>query len=73
MEAVDRVLPPYPPDRSESARRQLEGLGVEVRTGTRVTAMDEQTVTVQTERGEEVIRARTRLWARCVRGDMGRA
>jgi NADH dehydrogenase len=25
--------------------------------------MDEQTVTVQTERGEEVIRARTRLWA----------
>jgi NADH dehydrogenase len=63
VEAVDRVLPPYPPDRSESARRQLEGLGVEVRTGTRVTAMDEQTVTVQTERGEEVIRARTRLWA----------
>jgi NADH dehydrogenase len=63
VEAVDRVLPPYPPDRSESARRQLEGLGVEVRTRTRVTAMDEQTVTVQTERGEEVIRARTRLWA----------
>ncbi len=63
VEALDRVLPPYPPDRSASARRQLEKLGVEVRTSTRVIAMDEHTVTVQTADGEEVIRARTRLWA----------
>jgi NADH dehydrogenase len=63
VEALDRVLPPYPPDRSASARKQLEGLGVEVRTGTRVVAMDEHTVTVETQDGEEVIRARTRLWA----------
>jgi NADH dehydrogenase len=63
VEALDRVLPPYPPDRSRSAQRQLEKLGVEVRTKTRVIAMDEHTVTVQTEHGEEVIRARTRLWA----------
>jgi NADH dehydrogenase len=63
VEALDRVLPPYPPDRSRSAQRQLEKLGVEVRTKTRVIAMDEHTVTVQTEQGEEVIRARTRLWA----------
>ena len=31
VEAMDRVLPPYPPDRSASAQRQLERLGVEVR------------------------------------------
>ena len=33
VEAMDRVLPGYPPDRSASARRQLEKLGVDVRTG----------------------------------------
>ncbi len=63
VEALDRILPPYPADRSASAKQQLEKLGVEVRTKTRVIAMDEHTVTVQTETGEEVIRARTRLWA----------
>ena len=36
VEAMDRVLPPYPPDQSASAQRQLEKLGVEVRTSTRV-------------------------------------
>src|SRR5713101_7752035 len=28
VEGTDRVLPPYPPEMSEKARRQLEGLGV---------------------------------------------
>ena len=37
VEALDRILPPYPPDRSASARRQLARLGVTVRTSTRVT------------------------------------
>ena len=32
VEAMDRILPTYPPDRSASAKRQLERLGVEVRT-----------------------------------------
>ena len=32
IEAMDRVLPTFPPGRSASARRQLERLGVEVRT-----------------------------------------
>ncbi len=36
VEAMDRILPPYPPDRSASAQRQLEKLGVTVRTGTKV-------------------------------------
>ena len=63
VEALDRVLPPYPPDRSASARRQLERLGVEVRTGTRVTGIDERSVRVQVGDAEEEIPARTVLWA----------
>ena len=63
VEAMDRVLPPYPPDRSRSARRQLEGLGVTVRTSTPVVAMDARSVTVKTDAGKERIPARTVLWA----------
>ncbi|MBI3726614.1 FAD-dependent oxidoreductase, partial [bacterium] len=44
---------------SASARRQLERLGVEVRTGPRVTAIDSRGVTL----GAETIPARTVLWA----------
>ena len=42
VEALERILPPYPPDRSRSAQRQLERLGVEVRTGTRVVEITER-------------------------------
>ncbi len=68
VEAMDRVLPPYPPDRSASARRQLERLGVIVRTNTRVTDIDDRSVhVVDTKAGdgapEEIIPARTVLWA----------
>ena len=68
VEAMDRVLPPYPPDRSASARRQLERLGVTVRTGTRVTDIDERSVRVVDATAgegapEEVIPAHTVLWA----------
>ena len=66
VEAMDRVLPPYPPDRSASAQRQLERLGVTVRLGTRVTAIDDRSVRVvpnaDPEAAEEVIPARTVLW-----------
>ena len=41
MEGLDRILPVYSPDLSEKARRSLEKLGVEVRTGTRVTNIDD--------------------------------
>ena len=40
VEALERVLPTYPPDRSRSAQRQLERLGVQVRTGWKVTDID---------------------------------
>ena len=47
VEGEGRVLPAgYPPSLSEKARRQLERLGVEVRTGARVSAIDGEGVTL---------------------------
>jgi NADH dehydrogenase len=65
VEALDRVLPPYPPDRSRSAQRQLERLGVTVRTSTRVVHVDDSSVRVAPADGgaEETIPTRTVLWA----------
>jgi NADH dehydrogenase len=59
IEAGPRVLPAFPPSLSEKARRQLERLGVVVRTGHAVTGVDERGVCV----GEQRIAARTALWA----------
>jgi NADH dehydrogenase len=59
LEGSDRVLPTYVPELSEKARRQLVRLGVDVRTGQRVTAVDAEGVSV----GKERIVARTVLWA----------
>ncbi len=42
IETTDRVLPPYPPALSESARKTLERLGVTVRTRATVLNIDEQ-------------------------------
>jgi NADH dehydrogenase len=78
VEALDRILPPYPPDRSRSAQRQLERLGVEVRTRTRVVDITERSVRVvgagATGGGDaggeapaEEIPSRTVLWAAGVR------
>jgi len=64
VEALDRILPTYPPDRSASARRQLERLGATVRTGTRVVGLDARSVSVEMTGGAtERIPARTALWA----------
>ncbi len=64
IEALDRILPTYPPDRSASARRQLRRLGVTVRTGTRVVGIDDRSVRVDTgSGGQEEVRTRTVLWA----------
>jgi NADH dehydrogenase len=59
LEGTSRVLPPYPKELSEAARRQLEALGVEVRLGAQVTGIDEEGVWV----GAERIQSRTVLWA----------
>lgn len=44
VEGTDHVLPVYPDRLSASARRQLEDLGVEVRTGALVTAIEDGSV-----------------------------
>jgi NADH:ubiquinone reductase (H+-translocating) len=63
VEGMERILPNYPEDRSRSATRQLERLGVTVRTGTRVVAVSPMSVRVAIGKDEEVIPARTVLWA----------
>ena len=70
LEGTPRVLPAYTPDLSESARRQLASLGVEVRTGAMVTGIDAEGVRV----GDESISARTVLWGAGVAASpLGRA
>ncbi len=59
VEGASRVLPPYSERLSAAARRQLERLGVEVRTDAKVTQIDQTGVWL----GREHIVARTVLWA----------
>ncbi len=59
VEGSPRVLGAFPEDLSESARRQLGDIGVEVRTGCQVTEVDEKGVSI----GGERIEARTVIWA----------
>ena len=63
IEGAARVLPPFPPDLSEQAAVALRRLGVTVRTGTKVTDIREDGVTVTDSRATEQIPARTVLWA----------
>lgn len=60
IEAAPSVLGHLPPDLAESARRQLERLGVQVRTATKVSAIQSGTVTLATG---ETLRAENILWA----------
>ena len=74
VEALDRILPTYPEPLSRSAVKQLERLGATVRTSTRVTAIDDTGVDVETATGPERIPTRTVLWAAGVRASsFGRA
>ncbi|RKH00701.1 NAD(P)/FAD-dependent oxidoreductase [Corallococcus sp. CA053C] len=59
IEGMDRVLPTYPENLSRDARKVLENLGVEVRTGTRVTNIDATGL----DMGAERLAAHTVLWA----------
>jgi NADH dehydrogenase len=65
IEAGARVLSTFPEELSRKARQQLEGLGIEVRTGTRVTDIGEDFVEI----GDEYISTRTVLWAAGVRAN----
>jgi NADH dehydrogenase len=59
VEAGERILPTYPEPLSRKAQVQLERLGVEVRTGATVTAVDAGGVDL----GEEQVPTGTVLWA----------
>jgi len=63
VEGAPRVLGTFEPALSESARRQLEHLGVEVMTGAKVTAIDVAGVTLDTVAGVQQLAAHTVLWA----------
>ncbi len=74
LEMSDRVLPPYAPAISLRARQQLERLGVIVRTGAKVIAVDETAVTIEAHGTAEAIPTRTVLWAAGVQASpLGRA
>ena len=59
IEGDSRLLAAYPPDLSESARKQLTDLGVEVRTNTRATNLTEAGVQI----GDEFIPCRVKILA----------
>ena len=59
IEGEPRLLAAYPEDLSASARKQLEDLGVEVRTNTRATKLSEAGVQI----GDEFIPCRVKIWA----------
>lgn len=59
LEGLPRVLPAYPESLSENARRTLLEKGVQVRTGARVSRIEDDAVWV----GEERIPTRTIIWS----------
>jgi NADH dehydrogenase len=58
VEAAPRLLTPFEPSLSEAAKASLEQLGVDVRLGSAVTAVDAEGVSI----GAERIEARTVIW-----------
>jgi len=67
VEGAPRVLPSFPPDLSAKAEKQLLGLGVRSKTNTRVTSIQEGSVSLLYGGREERIATHTVLWAAGVR------
>ena len=67
VEGMDRVLPPFPPELSARAQRDLARMGVEIRLSSLVTDIQGKQVTLK--RGDELttLQAATVLWAAGVR------
>jgi len=63
VECADRVLQPYPSGLSAKAARALTRLGVTVRTGTNVTEVLADSVTLRSGEQDERIATHTVLWA----------
>jgi NADH:ubiquinone reductase (H+-translocating) len=68
VEGGDRVLPAYPPQLSEAARKMIERLGVTVRVNAMVIDVEKDLVTVRKGDATEKFAARTILWAAGVLG-----
>ena len=54
IEANARILSGFPEELSATARRQLEGLGIEVRTGVRVTDVSDNFLTIEIAEGVRI-------------------
>ncbi|MGZ4431682.1 MAG: NAD(P)/FAD-dependent oxidoreductase [Gaiellales bacterium] len=63
LDAVERALGTFPEPLSRRAMRDLEALGVNVRTGHTVTGVEARGVRVTHHAGEDWIEARTVVWA----------
>lgn len=66
IEGAPRVLGAFPPDLSERAKEQLEGLGVEVLTGAKVTDINPLGIRYETQDGgntSHFLPTRTVIWA----------
>lgn len=63
VEGMDRVLPVYSEPLSAEAKKSLEKLGVTVQTGTFVTDISEQQVTLKQGDTEQTLRSKTIVWA----------
>jgi NADH dehydrogenase len=63
LDSFSRVLPSFPEDLSAAAERSLSRLGVRPRNNVKVTEIDGEGVTIQTQNGAERIATRTVLWA----------
>lgn len=74
VEAGDRVLGSFPEDLSKKALATLHKLGVHVRSGTMVTAIDENGIEMKSTLGAEKWPTRTVLWAAGVKASpLGKA
>lgn len=74
VEMSEEVLSNYPLGLARRAGQQLERLGVTVRTGAKVTAVDESSVTIEANGSPQVLTTHTVLWAAGVQASpLGRA
>jgi NADH dehydrogenase len=74
LEGSERVLGNFVPTLSARAREQLEKLGVDVRTGCKVTGIDADGVSYESSQGTQRLASKTVIWAAGVAGSpLGRA
>ena len=63
VDTAARVLNVYPEDLSKKAEKSLLKLGARVRTGVKVTSIDQNGVTIETASGSQHIPSHTVIWA----------